>query len=130
MAEKEKQDKKHPKGDAGGGQHKGGGQQKGGGPEKKAKKPKGPAQESQEDAGPQEPQQPAPPARLIAVYRDQIVPAMVQRFGYKNQMSVPKLEKVVISMGLGKFATAGGEGKSQFEKAEKELTVIAGQRPV
>jgi large subunit ribosomal protein L5 len=33
-------------------------------------------------------------------------------------------------MGLGKFATAGGEGKSQFEKAEKELTVIAGQKPV
>jgi large subunit ribosomal protein L5 len=36
----------------------------------------------------------------------------------------------VLSMGLGRFATAGGEGKGNFEKAERELTVIAGQKPV
>ena len=45
-------------------------------------------------------------------------------------MAVPRLEKIVISMGLGKFATEGGDGKAKFEKAEKELTVIAGQKPV
>src|SRR5205823_3412310 len=56
--------------------------------------------------------------------------ALQQRFGYDNLFAVPRLEKIIISMGLGKFATAGGEGKASFEKAEKELTVIAGQKPV
>ncbi len=73
---------------------------------------------------------PAPPPRLIAHYREKVIPALSQKFGYKNQMAVPRLEKIVISMGLGKYATAGGEGKSQFEKAEKELAVIAGQKPM
>ena len=80
-----------------------------------------------EDAGAEESSTPAPPPRLIAHYKEKVVPALQQKFGYTNLMAVPKLEKIVISMGLGKFATAGGEGKSQFEKAEKELTVIAGQ---
>src|SRR3954449_11762522 len=76
------------------------------------------------------PQQPAPPARLVEHYKSKVVPALEERFHYGNQMAVPRIEKIVISMGLGKFATAGGEGKSNFEKAEKELAVIAGQRPV
>src|SRR5581483_6091777 len=76
------------------------------------------------------PSTPAPPPRLIAHYKEKVVPALQQKFGYKNLMAVPKLEKIVISEGLGKFATAGGEGKANFEKAEKELTVIAGQKPV
>jgi len=42
----------------------------------------------------------------------------------------PALEKVVISMGLGRFAVVGGEGKAKIEQAEKELGVIAGQKPV
>jgi large subunit ribosomal protein L5 len=83
-----------------------------------------------EDTGPEESSTPAPPPRLIEHYKTKVVPALQQKFGYKNLMAVPRLEKIVISMGLGKFATAGGEGKSQFEKAEKELTVIAGQKPV
>jgi large subunit ribosomal protein L5 len=95
---------------------------------RKAAKKKAEAQV--EDAGAEESSTPAPPPRLIAHYREKVVPALQQKFGYKNLMAVPRLEKIVISMGLGKFATAGGEGKSQFEKAEKELTVIAGQKPV
>ncbi|HEV2293898.1 MAG TPA: 50S ribosomal protein L5 [Tepidisphaeraceae bacterium] len=83
-----------------------------------------------EDAGVEESSTPAPPPRLIEHYKTKVVPALQQKFGYTNLMAVPRLEKIVISMGLGKFATAGGEGKSQFEKAEKELTVIAGQKPV
>jgi large subunit ribosomal protein L5 len=71
---------------------------------------------------------PAPPARLIAVYRDKIIPELKQKYGYKNTMAVPRLEKIVISMGLGKAVTAGEKGK--MEQAEKELGVIAGQRPV
>jgi len=95
---------------------------------KKEKKPKKAAEAEQVDSG--EPQQPAPPPRLIATYREQVVPALTQRFGYKNRLAVPRLEKVVISMGVGKFATAGGEGKGKIEQAEKELSVIAGQKPV
>jgi large subunit ribosomal protein L5 len=76
------------------------------------------------------PSTPAPPPRLIAHYREKVIPALKQKFGYDNLMAIPKIEKIVISQGLGKFATAGGEGKSNFEKAEKELTLIAGQKPV
>jgi large subunit ribosomal protein L5 len=119
MAEEKEKKEKKPKPE---GAHKGGG-------EKKARKPK--AAEAQQDiSGGDEPQAPAPPPRLIAAYRDQIVPAMTQKFGYKNRLSVPRLEKIVISMGVGKFATEGGDGKAKFEKAERELTVIAGQKPV
>ena len=119
--EEEKQEKK-PKPE---GQQKGGGQK--GQQQKQAKKPKGAAAEAQAEVD-EGPQQPAPPARLLATYRDQIVPGMVQKFGYKNQMSVPRLEKIVISMGLGKAATAGE--KAKLDQAEKELGVIAGQKPV
>jgi large subunit ribosomal protein L5 len=74
------------------------------------------------------PQQPAPPPRLMIHYREKVVPALQQAFGYKNSMAVPRLEKIVISMGLGKAVTAGEKGK--LEQAEKELSVIAGQKPV
>jgi len=93
---------------------------------KKAKQ----AQKQTEEVADDGPQQPAPPARLIEHYKTKVVPALQQRFGYKNLLAVPRLEKIVISMGLGKYATSGGDGKANFEKAEKELTVIAGQRPV
>jgi large subunit ribosomal protein L5 len=126
--EKQKKDKQpRPPGDKHGHGPKPEGAHKGGGGEKAKRKPKGEAapQETADDG----PQQPAPPARLIAAYRDQIVPALVQRFGYKNKLSVPRLEKVVISMGLGKFSTDSAN-KGKFEQAEKELGVIAGQKPV
>jgi large subunit ribosomal protein L5 len=125
MSEKEK-DKK-PKGDAqkGGAQGKGGGQQK---PQKQSKKPKGGAAEAQAEVDDGTPQAPGPPPRLVAVYREQIMPALTQKFGYTNQMEVPKLEKIIISMGLGKAAAAGE--KAKLDQAEKELGVIAGQKPV
>jgi large subunit ribosomal protein L5 len=71
---------------------------------------------------------PAPPPRLIAHYREKVVPELKQKFGYTNVMAGPRLEKIVISMGVGKFAT-GGE-KEKVNQAEKELSVIAGQKPV
>src|SRR4051794_18108003 len=126
MSEQEKQEKKkHPKGEHGDPKGGGGkGQNKG---QKQSKKPKG-AAAAAEEAADETPQQPAPPARLADRYRKEIVPALQQRFGYKNVMAVPRLEKVVISMGLGKAMTAGE--KAKLEQAEKELAVIAGQRPV
>src|SRR5688572_2333339 len=83
---------------------------KGGGPkagqqQKQPRNPNGAAAEAQADVD-EGPQHPAPPARLIETYRQQIVPAMVHKFGYNNQMSVPKLEKIVIATGLGKAAAA------------------------
>jgi len=129
MAEKEKQEKKEkkpkPEGQGGGGP-KGEGKK----PQKQQKKPKGAAAEAQQEADDDQPQAPAPPPRLIAAYREQIVPALMQKFGYRNKLAVPRVEKIVLSMGLGRFATEGGDGKAKFEKAEKELAVIAGQKPV
>lgn len=120
MSEQEKQEKKK--------QGKPEGQGPKGGGEKKAKKPKGSAAVAEEAAGTDEPQQPAPTPRLLERYRDQIIPALQQRLSLTNVMSVPRLEKIVISMGLGKAVTSGE--KVKLEQAEKELAVIAGQRPV
>jgi large subunit ribosomal protein L5 len=104
------------------------GKGKGAGAEKKARKPKGPAAEEQQEAASDEPQQPAPPARLSVKYKQEIAPALLKSLGVKNVNAVPRLEKIVISMGLGKAVTAGEKGK--MEQAEKELGIIAGQRPV
>jgi large subunit ribosomal protein L5 len=77
------------------------------------------------------PAEAAPPARLIAHYRDTVVPQLQQKLGITNLMATPRLEKIVISMGLGKIATSGGaDAKAKFEQAEKELSIIAGQKPV
>jgi large subunit ribosomal protein L5 len=114
MAEDKQKKDKHAKGQQGG--------SKG---ERKAKKP---APEQQAAAPDDQPQQPAPPARLAIAYHEQFAPALMRQFNYKNKMQVPRLEKIVISMGLGKAVTSGEKGK--MEQAEKELTVIAGQKPV
>ena len=74
------------------------------------------------------PSTPAPPARLIEHYKTKVVPELQQKFGYKNGLAVPRLEKIVISMGLGK-AAANAE-KEKINQAEKELSVISGQKPV
>jgi large subunit ribosomal protein L5 len=57
------------------------------------------------------------------------VPELQQKFGYKNLLAVPRLEKIVISMGLGK-AICVENNKAKMDLAEKELSVIAGQKPV
>jgi large subunit ribosomal protein L5 len=128
MSEEKEKKSKHQKGQgppgppAAGKAHKGEGQ-KGGG--KREKKAKGPAPEQQvEDV----PSTPAPPARLLEVYRQKIVPALKEKFGLKNTLAVPRLEKIVVSMGVGRLATGGEKGK--IEQAEKELGVIAGQKCV
>jgi large subunit ribosomal protein L5 len=95
---------------------------------KKAAKKKAAAGPTEEDRADETPSTPAPPPRLIAHYREKVVPALQQKFGYTNLMAVPRLEKIVISMGLGKAVTAGEKGK--LEQAEKELGIIAGQKPV
>jgi large subunit ribosomal protein L5 len=64
--------------------------------------------------------------RLSDKYKAEVVPAMMERFGYTNPMAVPRVEKVVISMGLGK----GRENPKFVDTAVADLTTIAGQRAV
>lgn len=80
------------------------------------------------DTGADESGVPAPRPRLKDHYEQVVVPALTEKYGYKNRLAVPRLEKIVISMGLGKAVTAGEKGR--MESAEKELAVIAGQKPV
>ena len=65
-------------------------------------------------------------SRLKDLYKSKIVSELVEEFGYKNPMAVPKMTKVVISMGVGKAV----QDKKFLEIAIKDLTQIAGQKPV
>ncbi len=65
-------------------------------------------------------------ARLKEKYLSEVVPALQQRFGYKNVNEIPKLEKIVINMGLGDCK----DNAKALETAVSELTIIAGQKPV
>ena len=65
-------------------------------------------------------------SRLKDMYKDEIVDAMIKKFGYKNIMEVPKLDKIVINMGVGE---AVGNSKA-LESAVADMTQIAGQKPV
>lgn len=64
--------------------------------------------------------------RLQEKYQKEVVPAMIEKFGYKNIMEVPKLEKIVINMGVGEAK----ENQKVLESAVNDLTLIAGQKPV
>jgi large subunit ribosomal protein L5 len=65
-------------------------------------------------------------ARMRADFDERIVPAMIERFGYKNRMEVPRLEKIVINMGVGEAT----QDKKKVETAAQEMELIAGQKPV
>ena len=64
--------------------------------------------------------------RLQEKYQKEVVPAMIEKFGYKNIMEVPKLEKIVINMGVGEAK----ENQKVLESAVNDLTLIAGQKPI
>jgi large subunit ribosomal protein L5 len=64
--------------------------------------------------------------RLKADYEDRIVAAMKERFGYKNRLEVPRLEKIAINMGVGEAT----QDKKRVETAAAEMQQIAGQKPV
>ena len=88
-----------------------------------ARKNSGPGYKIAEDVS-----APAIEPRLAKLYKEKIQGELKQTFAYKNAMAVPKLEKIVISMGLGKAAVAGE--KAKLDTAERELAIIAGQKPV
>lgn len=64
--------------------------------------------------------------RLKETYKSEIVDAMMKKFGYKNIMEVPKLEKVVINMGVGEAK----DNAKVLEAAVKDMEIIAGQKAV
>jgi len=64
--------------------------------------------------------------RLKADYEERIVKAMTEKFGYKNRLEVPRLEKIVINMGVGEAT----QDKKRVETAAAEMQAISGQKPV
>lgn len=65
-------------------------------------------------------------ARMQGIYEAQIIKAMTEKFGYTNSMQVPKLDKIVINMGVGEAT----QDKKKVETAAAEMELIAGQKPV
>ena len=65
-------------------------------------------------------------ARLKEKYLKEVGPQLKEKFGYSNMMQVPKLEKIVLSIGLGEAV----RDPKTLESAEKDLTAISGQKPV
>jgi large subunit ribosomal protein L5 len=65
-------------------------------------------------------------ARLLERYRNEIRPKLMEEFGYTNPLAVPRLEKIVVNMGIGKAR----EAPKKLEEAQRDLATIVGQRPV
>lgn len=65
-------------------------------------------------------------ARLNEIYKKEIVPKLMEKFRYRNPMQVPKLEKIVINMGLGEAI----DNIKILDSAAEELALVSGQKPV
>ena len=91
-------------------------------------KPKKEAQAPKKEAEPKsdQPEMPAPPARLATFYKDKVVPDLMQKFGYKTVMQVPRLRKITINMGVGETTS----DKKVLDHAVADMQKIAGQKPV
>lgn len=65
-------------------------------------------------------------------YKKEVVPLMKEKFGYKNQMAVPKIEKIIINIGFGKMIS--GKTSQEIEKIQgailKDISLISGQKPI
>jgi len=72
------------------------------------------------------PTEPPPPPRLYAQFKNEIIPAMVREFNYASPMQVPRLQKIVLNIGLGEALTNG----RAMEAATRDLSVISGQKPI
>jgi large subunit ribosomal protein L5 len=104
--------------------------------EKKEKKPQGEKKAKRADGAPADgapvekkaakPQEPAKPARLRLRYAAEVLPELVKEFGFKNPMQAPKLEKIVVNMGLGEAINNG----KIIDASVEQLGQITGQKPV
>ncbi len=64
-------------------------------------------------------------ARLKERYREEIIPSLRERFGYGNDLEVPRLEKIVVNMGVGE----GAHDPKAIDAAMKDMSIITGQKP-
>ena len=96
------------------------GSQSGGAVKKLEMKPEGKRLEDIKDG------KPVPKPRLEAIYRENIIPAMMKKFGYKSIMQVPKLKHITMNMGVGQAT----QDTKLLQAAVNELELISGQRPV
>ena len=97
---------------------------------KAAPKAEAPKAEAPKAEAPKASKKPAAPAkelnRVLAKYKNEVVPALIKEFGYTSIMQAPRFEKIVINIGVGD-ATSNGKA---LEDSVAELTAIAGQKPV
>ena len=77
-------------------------------------------------AAPRADAKPAGPSRLHAFYRDTVVKDLTQKFGYKSVMQVPRVDKIVLNMGVGEAVA----DKKIMDNAVSDMTKIAGQKPL
>ena len=68
-------------------------------------------------------------ARLKEKYKSEVIASLQQQFSYKNIMQVPKIDKIVVNMGVGKAGQTGGDAK-ELDGAVRDMTAITGQKPV
>ena len=70
--------------------------------------------------------------RLLEKYQKEVIPAMMEKFGYKNKMAVPKIEKVVINTGFGRLVAGktSEEQKKIQDNILEDLSLISGQKPI
>jgi large subunit ribosomal protein L5 len=73
-----------------------------------------------------EPSKPTGPARLYTFYRETVVKSLTEQFGYKSVMQVPRIEKIVLNMGVGESVA----DKKIMDNAVGDMTKIAGQKPL
>jgi large subunit ribosomal protein L5 len=72
------------------------------------------------------PEQKGPPPRLALHYKDKVVPDLMQKFGYKTIMQVPRIRKITLNMGVGETTS----DKKTLDNAVADMARIAGQKPV
>ena len=72
------------------------------------------------------PERPAPVPRLQILYRESVVKQLMEQFGYKSAMQAPRIEKIVLNMGVGEAVA----DKKIMDNAVSDMTKIAGQRPI
>src|SRR3989338_3050038 len=65
-------------------------------------------------------------SRLQEKYRKEVIPAMQKKFGIKNVMAVPRVEKVVVNVGVGKIV----KDEKAIEKIARDLAKLTGQKPI
>jgi large subunit ribosomal protein L5 len=77
-------------------------------------------------AAAEEPAGPLPTPRLQEKYSQQVLPTLAEKFGRKNRLSLPRLEKIVVNMGVG----AATQEKKHLETAAEAMSLITGQKPI